>query len=461
MSAEFSQFFSEQVYLFYSISHPHRISLKCSSMIAKQSTSHAPARLSNTYEGTSKNPLTAETGAADLPLSSSSLTSLVATEVARHNAEFESKLRAETEATIAREVKAKVAEILNARPAAEQFTEDEAPTAETVKHEGTEGKPESLAAGQAQKEEPRPKIGTPWQIMLALGALICPTLIVGGAVMDTLAISMSGLAFTPLSLSCFLLLLLCDPSNRDGEKYLIPLYVLSFVSSVGTVMYVNLVQLKFSTFASITVPLTLLLCLFGMLFFFILARRKIGDFTRQDLKDFVYKIVFWNGLGSLTPIIYLTAESLKCFLEHFGESDLDVLDTCRGMYFPQLSICCMFVLFLAARLFFIPLSPYSFDSDAIVRFEDIDLKLKFQAVLFSYVALSNLALFALMEKGPLTFLIRVLHYSELGCVVLIMLVEFVSTLVLNAGRRRRESQAAKADSIVSSFSDNIGTLEIV
>ena len=232
-------------------------------------------------------------------------------------------------------------------------------------------------------------------------------------------------------------------------------------------MYVQLVQLKGgrgeggNTFSGIVVPLTLLLCGLGMLYFLLFARRKIGDFTRQDLKDFVYKQVFWSGLGSLTPIIYLTAESLKCFLEQLGESDVDVMDSCGAIYFPQFSICFMFVLFLAARLLFIPLSPSTFDSDAIVRFEDIDLKLKFQAVLFSYIALSNLALIAQMEKGPLTVLIEALHYSELGCIVLIFLIEAASSLILKAGRRRRESQAAKADSIVSSLSDNMGTLEIL
>ena len=77
---------------------------------------------------------------------------------------------------------------------------------------------QSLAAGQAQKEEPRVKVGTPWQIMLALGVLISPVLIEGGAVIGAPAISWSGAAFLPLSLSCFLLLLLCDHSNKDAEK---------------------------------------------------------------------------------------------------------------------------------------------------------------------------------------------------------------------------------------------------
>ena len=428
----------------------------------QQSTEHNPALPPATAEGTSKNPLTTQTGAAGLPLSSSSLASLVATEVARHSADFESKLRAETEATIAREVKAKVAEILDARSATEQFTEDEAPTAKIVQPEGVGGKgPQSRAAGQAQKEEPHVKVGTPWQIMLALGALICPVLIVGGVVMDALAISLSGLAFAPLSISCFGLLLLCDPSNRDAEKYLVSLCVLSIVSCTGTMTYVQLVQFKSSTFAAITIPLTLLLCALGVSYFSLLARRKIGDFARQDLKDFVYKQVFWNGLGSLTPIIYLTAESLKCYLEQLGESDFDVIDTCDGIYFPQISICFMFVLFLTARLFFIPLDPSSFDSDAIVRFEDIDLKLKFQAVLFSTIILSKLTLFALMEKGPRTLLIETLHYSVIGCVFLIFFIEMISTLILKARRRRRESQAANADDIVNSLSDNLGSLEIV
>jgi len=454
--------------------------MKRSSFSSKQSTEHTPARPSATPEGASKNLLTSQTGAGGV-------SSIVAAEVARHNADFERNLKAAIEDIIAREVKVKVAEILNTRSAAEQVTDDEAPPVETVQHEGkeglvqhedaagapkglkagrevqhedAEGASKSLAAGQAQKEEPRPKIGTPWQIMLALGALICPAFIIGGAVINDAGISYSGMAFLPLSWSCFVLLILCDPSNRGAEKYFAPLYVLAFASSTGTMTYVNIVRLNQDALTGITVSVALLLSAIGVLYFLLLARRKIGDFTRQDLKDFVYKGVFWNGLGSLTPIIYLTAESLKCFLENVEESDLVIADTCDGMYFPQTSICFMFVLFLAARLFFIPLSPSSFDSDAIARFEDIDLKLKSQALLFSYIFLSNLTLFALMGEGPLTPLIKTLHYSELGCVVLIFFIEMVSNLILNAGRRRRESQAAKADYIITSFRDNLGSLEM-
>ena len=195
---------------------------------------------------------------------------------------------------------------------AEQFAEDGAPPG-----------PQSLAAGQAQKEEPRPKIGTPWQIMLASGGLIFPALFVGGALMDDAAVFRSGMAFSPLSVSCFLLLILCDPSNRDAEKYLVPLYCLSVASFGGTMLYQGLNYAI--TFDRITVPLALLLCALGALYFLLLARRKIGDFARQELKDFVYKGVFWNGLGSLTPIIYLTAESLKCFLDNLEGGGLTFL----------------------------------------------------------------------------------------------------------------------------------------
>jgi len=200
-------------------------------------------------------------------------------------------------------------------------------------------------------------------------------------------------------------------------------------------------------------------------YFVILARRKIGNFPRHELRNYVYRRVFWEGIGSLIPIIYLTAESLNCFLDNGdpargGEKKLG-FGHCAGVYFPQLSICSMFMLFLVARLIFIPLSHVPLDDEAFARFEGLNAKMKFQALLLAFVLLSNLVLFALMGEKELSPAIEALHYSELGCVYLIAVVEFVSILVVNAERRRRESQAARARKFVEDVSEQLGSLEVV
>mmetsp|Transcript_15678 Transcript_15678/g.31202 ORF Transcript_15678/g.31202 Transcript_15678/m.31202 type:complete len:123 (+) Transcript_15678:864-1232(+) len=121
----------------------------------------------------------------------------------------------------------------------------------------------------------------------------------------------------------------------------------------------------------------------------------------------------------------------------------------------------MFMLFLVARLIFIPLSHVPLDDEAFARFEGLNAKMKFQALLLAFVLLSNLVLFALMGEKELSPAIEALHYSELGCVYLIAVVEFVSILVVNAERRRRESQAARARKFVEDVSEQLGSLEVV
>ena len=90
---------------------------------------------------------------------------------------------------------------------------------------------------------------------------------------------------------------------------------------------------------------------FFIFWFFVSAQRKLGDFSTDRLDNYVYKTVFLTGVGSLPALIYLTSESFKCYLDSTGS-----YGRCSGISVPQLSICTMLLLFLTARLVFVPLS---------------------------------------------------------------------------------------------------------
>ena len=120
-----------------------------------------------------------------------------------------------------------------------------------------------------------------------------------------------------------------------------------------------------------------------------LARRKLGEILEHKLRIYVYQNVFFDRLGSLPPVIYLTADDegerqrvakrrtkkaqLHNIVSHhlrfdqlrLSQCNFNYIDDinsgvywpyCSGILQPQLSICFMFLLFLVARLIFVPLS---------------------------------------------------------------------------------------------------------
>ena len=83
-----------------------------------------------------------------------------------------------------------------------------------------------------------------------------------------------------------------------------------------------------------------------------------------------------------------------------------------------------------------------------------------QMLLFSLTATFNLVLFALMGEGEASLSMQLMHYTSIVCMVTVAVLELFS-IAIGTTRRRRESQAAMAESIIKKTTDNIlGTIEM-
>ena len=206
----------------------------------------------------------------------------------------------------------------------------------TTKEGGVRASHASTPAADTFAEEymARPKIGMPWQVLMALGVISSPALVVGGAIANSSPVTWSGMALSPLSFSCMILINFSDPGGKNTEYFLGSFYIFLLTAVCSTMAYTNGFRNKSGTGTIVAslIQISGLCCLY----FAILARRRIGNFSTVQLKEYVYKRVFWDGLGSLPPIIYLTAESISCFLD-IGEEDVTIegaIDQCGGIYFP-------------------------------------------------------------------------------------------------------------------------------
>ena len=212
---------------------------------------------------------------------------------------------------------------------------------------GSQGQETLDLAEQLQFEE-RPRIGLVWQFIWFVAFHASWVLEWHGTIygVETYFI---GVSMIPVSWACGLLFFLSDPSNKALEVFLTVNLIVAALGTVSAPIAHKLNQSSVPTLNLIGISVVAFLSFF-VFWFLVSARRKIGDFSTDRLYNFVYKTVFLTGVGSLPAFIYLTSETIKCSLDYGSYR------RCSGISVPQLSICTMLLLFLTARLVFVPLS---------------------------------------------------------------------------------------------------------
>ena len=63
-------------------------------------------------------------------------------------------------------------------------------------------------------------------------------------------------------------------------------------------------------------------------------RRKIATWSIERLKAYISETVFFQAMGCLLPIVYLTAESTQC-LGPRNELEGHILEKCGGVLVPR------------------------------------------------------------------------------------------------------------------------------
>ena len=111
-------------------------------------------------------------------------------------------------------------------------------------------------------------------------------------------------------------------------------------------------------------------------------RRKIATWSIERLKAYISETVFFQAMGCLLPIVYLTAESTQC-LGPRNELEGHILEKCGGVLVPQLSVTIMLTFFMFVRLILTPLGTVKVTRYELASFNDISVKLKSQLFLFA------------------------------------------------------------------------------
>ncbi|GMH77654.1 hypothetical protein TrST_g299 [Triparma strigata] len=257
------------------------------------------------------------------------------------------------------------------------------------------------------------------------------------------------------SWACGLLFFLSDPSNKALEVFYAVNLIVAALGNFGGPIAFELNSDSHNKHIIVgEIGLGGFFSLF-LIWFLVSARRKLGDFSTDRLDTYVYERVFLTGVGSLPAFIYLTSESIKCYIDSNGS-----WDRCSGISLPQVSICIMLIILLVTRLFFVPLSSEQYTIKQVANFKTLGFKGKVQMLALAIMAVCNLVLFSAMAEGLATSFMHKCQRTVASCGILILFTEFYG-IVVETNRRRRETVAAQHESILDSFQENSPGLEII
>ena len=235
-----------------------------------------------------------------------------------------------------------------------------------------------------------------------------------------------GTSLTSLSLSCGLLVFFSSPANKEIELRLIAFasfVILTYICG-GTIGCFRQGKNFWGWFLVACGPICAIL-----LYFFTLMRRRIGRFSQDRLKYYISSTIFFQAMGCLPPIVYLTAESIQCVGWENNETD-----TCGGVIIPQVSVTLMLTFFLAVRLVLAPLTKTHVTAWQLASFSGISYKLRLQMILLGLSSFGNAVMFGIMGPGPQTHFVFYLFLVCISSILGIMFCEFVD-IVFGAGSR--------------------------
>ena len=250
---------------------------------------------------------------------------------------------------------------------------------------------------ESKKDLPTPRLGSVYQTMLWILAMIAPTLngIYAYSLNDKYFSACT--ALYPFSVACHLLLFMSSPSEQEKTQSLL-------LATFGILITAFAVLGQLRTNVPYFGSLIFLICFLLSCFKFMLPlRRKLGKQPIEKLRLYVNSTIFKEGIASLPPMLYLSVESMKCISENL-DYEGDINDKCGAVIWPQYSLCFMLLIFLVFRLFIAPLTNTTITVNDIVLFTPLSLKLKVQMMGAKLAGLCNICLFALMEEegGPKT-----------------------------------------------------------
>ena len=133
-----------------------------------------------------------------------------------------------------------------------------------------------------------------------------------------------------------------------------------------------------------------------MLYFYNKLRNILSELRPQDISSFLSDNLIKVGISSLTPILYLSMDTLKCVRK--ADRNLSAVDQCSAIYLPQISICIFLVIMMAVKVLITPLSDASITTNGLISL-NVHRRHILQGTFTSLSSILNLYLFAGMKEG--------------------------------------------------------------
>ena len=141
----------------------------------------------------------------------------------------------------------------------------------------------------------------------------------------------------------------------------------------------------------------------------------------SDISTYLSTNILTIGISSLTPMIYLSLDTIKC--ESSADRTKSAYSQCSGVLYPQLSICTFLLIMMIVKVLIAPLSTTTLTANDIIKL-NLPRRLIIEGALFGLSFLLNLYLFANMEDEKATDSIKRIVCTAISLASIPLFLEF-------------------------------------
>ena len=124
-----------------------------------------------------------------------------------------------------------------------------------------------------------------------------------------------------------------------------------------------------------------------LLYFMSRIRNILSQMNPSDISSYLSTNVLTLGMSSVTPMIYLSLDTVKCAI--YADHNKNVLKQCSGVSYPQMSICIFLLIMMVIKVIIAPLSTTTIATNDIIKL-NLPHRLIFEGALFGLSFLLNL-----------------------------------------------------------------------
>ena len=102
-----------------------------------------------------------------------------------------------------------------------------------------------------------------------------------------------------------------------------------------------------------------------LLYFFSQLHNILSQMSPSDISSYLSANILTIGISSLTPMIYLSMDTIKCASN--ADRTQYVCDQCSGILYPQVSICIFLLTMMVVKILVAPLSTTTVTTNHLIK----------------------------------------------------------------------------------------------